>query len=586
MTRNTIASFLGYALQLSLAAEPLGGDPHVQQSAYIKSSGPLAQAIFGSSIALGGDTLVVGAPGETTVAVSDGAAYVYVRDGSGWSPQARLESPAPFFFENFGRSVAVSGETVVVGTSRYVSLQTGNAAYAFVRQGTSWSLETTLGSSNLEIGDNFGFSVAADGDTLVVGAYAEDSSAAGVNGNQASNATQNSGAAYVFVRDGTTWSQQAYLKASNPGADDNFGVSVAISGDTLVVSAPNEDSNATGVDGEQGNNLASGSGAVYVFVRQGTTWSQQAYLKASNTAPFDGFGGSVTVSGDTVVVAATGEDSSATGVNGDQANNAASAAGALYVFTRDGTTWGQEAYVKASNTGANDNFGFSLSLAGDVLVVGATGEDSNATGVNGDESNNGLGASGAAYLFRRDGTTWCQTAYLKASVTNANDFFGTSVVTDGDELAVGALLEDQLALDSGAAYVFELGVLAAVVFRNAGSNQASYAAAAFEIGGTFAATVDNALAGQLTSLLFAFDTPVSLTLGGGQTLLCLDFGSGELFTGSNLAPTSSAGGVDSYLLPVPALPSLVGFVFSSQAIQFGTPPFELSNAQDFTIGGF
>ncbi len=116
-----------------------------------------------------------------------------------------------------------------------------------------------------------------------------DSNATGVNGDQADNSAGNSGAAYVFTRDSTTWTQQAYLKASNTEANDYFGYSVTISGDTLVVGAPYEDSAATGVDGEQKYNLAADSGAAYVFTRGGTTWSQQAYLKASNTGSNDYF---------------------------------------------------------------------------------------------------------------------------------------------------------------------------------------------------------------------------------------------------------------------------------------------------------
>jgi hypothetical protein len=160
----------------------------------------------------------------------------------------------------------------------------------------------------------------------------EDSNATGVNGTQSDNSADASGAAYVFVRSGTTWSQQAYLKASNTGASDKFGYSVAIAGDTVVVGAYLEDSNATGVNGDGSNNSAINSGAAYVFVRSGTTWSQQAYLKASNTGANDLFGFLVAISGDTVVVGAYGEASNATGVNGTQSDNSASSAGAAYVF--------------------------------------------------------------------------------------------------------------------------------------------------------------------------------------------------------------------------------------------------------------
>ncbi len=192
-------------------------------------------------------------------------------------------------------------------------------------------------ASNTEAGDLFGHSVAVSGDTMVIGALWEDSNATGVNGNQRDNSATNSGAAYVFVRRGTNWSQQAYLKASNTGAGDVFGSSVSVSGDMVVIGANREDSAATGVNGNQRDNSATNSGTAYVFVRSGTNWSQRAYLKASNTGADDAFGRSVAVSGDTVVVGAGGvfssEDSSATGVNGNQNDNSAKDSGAAYVFT-------------------------------------------------------------------------------------------------------------------------------------------------------------------------------------------------------------------------------------------------------------
>jgi len=249
-------------------------------------------------------------------------------------------------------------------------------------------------------------------------------------------------------------SQQAYLKASNTGRDDHFGYSVAVSGDTLVVGAYWEQSSATGVNGDQGDNLADRSGAAYVFTRSGETWSQQAYLKASNTGADDFFGSSVAISGDTIVVGAYYEDSNATGVNGDQDNNDADDSGAVYVFTRSGETWSQQAYLKASNTGADDWFGHSVAVSGDMVVVGAFMEDSTATGIDGDDSDNSASNSGAAYVFTRSGTTWSQGAYLKASNTELGDVFGDSVAIDSDTVVVGASSATGSTENSGAAYVF------------------------------------------------------------------------------------------------------------------------------------
>ena len=360
-------------------------------------------------------------------------------------------------------------------------------------------------ASNTEANDHFGYSVAlsGDGNTLAVGVRYESSNATGIDGNQADNSAGGAGAVYVFTRSGSTWSQQAYVKASNTEIGDQFGFSVALSGDgnTLAVGAYTEDSNATGINGNQADNSASSSGAVYVFTRSGSTWGQQVYVKASNTDANDAFGYSVALSGDgntlavgaygeasyvgavyvfirsgstwaqqayvkassseasdwfgtsvalsgdgnTLAVGAFGEDSNATGVNGTQADNSASNAGAVYVFTRTGSAWSQQAYVKASNTEADDTFGMSVAMSGDgnTLAVGARQEHSNATGIGGNQADNSALYSGAVYVFTRSGSTWTQQAYVKASNSGLNDRFGTSVALsgDGNTMAVGAYRE-------------------------------------------------------------------------------------------------------------------------------------------------
>jgi hypothetical protein len=382
-------------------------------------------------------------------------------------------------YDYFGCSVSISADTVVVGANQEASNATGvngdqrnnnatssGAAYVFVRDGAMWTQQAYLKASNTQRHCFFGSAVSISGDTIVVGAYGEDSDASGVNGDQNNARSVQSGAAYVFVRNGTVWTQQAYLKASNNQYFAGFGYSVSISGDTIVVGAYTEYTNATGVNGPQNNTDAPFSGAAYVFVRDGITWTQQAYLKASNAELYDYFGTSVSISGDTIVVGANEEDSSATGVNGDQNSNDAINAGAAYVFVRAGTTWTQQAYLKASNTGAGDQFGVSVSISGDTIVVGANEEDSNAIGVNGVQSNNDARNAGAAYVFVRNGVTWIQQAYLKASNTGENDNFGFSVSILGDIIVASARYEGSNATGvngdqnndnapySGAAYVF------------------------------------------------------------------------------------------------------------------------------------
>ncbi len=323
-----------------------------------------------------------------------------------------------------------------------------------------WARQAYLKAGNSDAGDSFGTSVAVSGETVVVGAFREASNATGVNGDPANNLAHGAGAAYVFTRSGTVWTQQAYLKAGNSSSNDWFGGAVGVSDDTVVVGAWGESSNAT-----VGYPVVD-AGAAYIFMRSGMLWSQQAYLKAVNTGVEDYFGSSVSVSGDTVVVGARSEDSNATGVNGNAADNSASNAGAAYVYTRTGAGWALQAYLKASNSEPGDNFGHSVAVSGDTVVVGALFEDSNATGVNGNPANNAAPGAGAVYVFTRRGTAWMQQAYLKAATNGEGDLFGSSVAVSSDTVVVGAIYEDSSATgvngnpadnstsQAGAAYVF------------------------------------------------------------------------------------------------------------------------------------
>jgi hypothetical protein len=329
-------------------------------------------------------------------------------------------------------------------------------------------------ASNTGAQDRFGWAVSlsSDGQTLAVGAPDESSNATGIDGNQANEAAPSSGAVYVFVRSSTTWSQQAYIKASNAGANDAFGTAVSLSadGNWLAIGASNEASSASGVNGDQADNTAPGSGAVYVFYRQGSTWGQQAYLKASNTDSNDRFGETLSLSaqGNTLAIGARGESSGAAGVNGDQADNTSAFSGAAYVFVRDGAAWTQQAYIKPSNTGLNDQFGWQVSLSGDgaTLAVGAWGEDSSATGIDGDQADNTSGQSGAVYVFVRQGSMWTQQAYIKASNAASNDQFGiaVSLSTDGNTLAVSADGEDSSAVGVGGDQTDNLGSASGAVY--------------------------------------------------------------------------------------------------------------------------
>jgi len=361
-----------------------------------------------------------------------------------------------------------------------------------------------LKASNAAMGSHFGnggtleghgVALSGDGNTMAVGAPYESSGTKGINGNQNDKSVYSAGAVYVFTRTNNGWSQQAYIKASNPGQGDKFGhvVSLSQDGNTLAVSAVFEASAAKGIfslnnPGDQNDNSIPQAGAVYVFTRTGNTWSQQAYIKASNTGEAgvgdqlgdgDQFGFSLSLSADgsTLAVGAIGEDSGAKGVfssnnPGDQNDNSQPGSGAVYVYSRTGATWSQQAYVKPSNTDANDLFGYSVGLSadGNTLAASSYDEDGSARDIDG-VMDKGRRGSGAIYVFTRTGASWAQTAYLKASNAEGGDSLGYAIAIsqDGNTIAGGAADEDcmtpginppgcdndqRLDNSSGAVYVF------------------------------------------------------------------------------------------------------------------------------------
>jgi hypothetical protein len=406
----------------------------LKQVGYLKASNPSERAQFGDAVALSGDgnTLAVGARAESSAA-------------NGINP------PPPGFGGTGGNQAEAS------------ALSSG-AVYVFARQGNRWVQQAYLKASNPGINDQFGSLVAlsADGNTLAVSAYFEDSRAIGVNGDQADNSVEQSGAVYVFARTGAVWSQQAYLKASNTGEaedGDQFGFSLALSddGNTLAAGAISEDSADARINGNQADNSASSAGAVYVFVRTGNRWSQQAYIKSSSPNGADAndlFGYSVGLSadGNTLAVGSYDEAGSSNIINGPEDNNAPGT-GAVLVFTRSGTSWSRQAYLKASTQDRADSLGAWVAVSddGNTVAAGAPDEDSLTTGINTVESGHSgrIGtlddiSVGAAYVFVRSGASWSQQASFKASNSGIEDWFGVRLALsgDGNTLAVSAPNED------------------------------------------------------------------------------------------------------------------------------------------------
>jgi hypothetical protein len=376
----------------------------------------------GNAVAIDGDTAVVGASqADVDEFGASGAAYVYVRDadGDGWDRQATLLPDGERDWGLvFGRSVAIDGDTIVVGaTGAAVGDSRPGAAYVFVRDGDTWTQQAKLSTPDVRWGAEFGFSVAVDGDTVAVGVPGEhlgDDNAAGV--------------VYPFTRDGGTWTIGPRLAGSGVSSFGNFGWSVSLDGGTLLVGAPN--STARGVFRQ---------GAAYVFTDDGDGgWTERAMLLPSDPAPELAFGTSVDVDGGTAVVGASGP-----GLDYVPSH------GAAYVYEGDGAAWAEQAKLTSTGTHVNDRFGWSVGVDGGTVVVGAPYQGRTA-GVD-------LG-KGAAVVFTRDGDGWTQLRTLRGSDTAQGDHLGTAVAVSGDDVLAGAPnahVGD--VADQGAAYVFVPG---------------------------------------------------------------------------------------------------------------------------------
>jgi len=385
--------------------------------AKLTASDGVASDYFGGAVAISGNTAIVGASGNNPGNGNDaGAVYIFVKNGNSWTLQKKLGSiSGGGSGAAYGSAVAIDGDTAVVGAIHDATAQAGDtgAVYVLVRNGTTWTQQQKVTASDGDTGDLFGFSVALSGDTLLVGARSADTT----KGTDA-------GAAYVFVRNGTTWTQQQKVTASDGSAYNLFGLSVALSGDTAFVGCPNA-STAGGL----------GAGAAYVFTRSGSTWTQSQKLTASDGSDSDFFGIAVALDSDSAVIGAYNDDP------GGLSN-----AGSAYVFTRSGSTWSQQQKLVAADAAADDNFGRRIAMSGDTALVGAPLDDT-AGGVN----------AGSAYVFTRSGSTWSQLTRIAASDGATSDSFGDSVGISGSMAIVGAYLDDiGTTTNAGSAHVFEL----------------------------------------------------------------------------------------------------------------------------------
>ena len=393
------------------AEYPLTIDPLFTLQRRLTATDAKSQDYFGHSVALDGNTALVGAPYDDVDHQDQGSVYVFVRNGTTWTEQAHLKAADGANLDLFGWVVALDGDTAIVGAYNGPGTAGADqgAVYVFVRQGTSWSQQARLNSSDGVAAGNFGTVLALDGDTALVGAPS-----------YRVNQVLAPGAAYVFVRNGVAWTEQARLTANDGEDSDQFGAAVSVEDGTAIIGAPADD---------VGNNVNQGS--AYVFTRNGVLWGARQKLTGSNPAANDFFGNSLAIDGATALVGAYMRFSDDLGM--------------VYVFERGPTGWTETTTIGSINRGTGAHFGISVALSGDRAVIGAS---------------LGLFEPGpdqrTAYVFQRLGRDFYQVRQLGPELGTADDRFGYAVAFDGDTVLVGAHRGDVTATDQGAAYAFLL----------------------------------------------------------------------------------------------------------------------------------
>lgn len=362
---------------------------------------------LGYVVAIDGDTAVIGAHEDDPNGLASGSAYVFTRTGNRWNQQAKLQASDGAAGDKFGFSVSVSGDTILVGAllDDDQGSNTGSV-YVFTRSGNQWSQQAKLQTADgTETGFSaFGKNVSLSGNTALI----------------AANVDFNTGGVYVFVRNGSTWSQQAKLEAVGGSVFDHFGTALSLSGDTALIGAHRDDD--TGTD----------SGSAYVFVRSGSSWSQQAKLLGSDSGTHDFFGWDVSVAGDIALIGAP------------LSYHQEVRGGSVYVFRRNGNSWAQQTKLVADDGVTYDYFGYSVSLSGTTALIASYKDD--------DNGNN----SGSAYVFNHSSNGWNQVAKLLPADGMFQDYFGVSASLSGDTALIGANEDNDSGTDSGSAYLFDL----------------------------------------------------------------------------------------------------------------------------------
>jgi hypothetical protein len=376
----------------------------------------IADDLGGYSVAVAGDTVLYGAPGENLADIGGvGAVYAWRRNGSAWTIQQRIVPSTVSAGMSFGSASAIAGDSAFIGAElARVAAQTRGAVFHYTRINNSFELQGQIVAMDGAAGDRFGFAMALSGDTLVVAA--PEANVADI---------ADAGAVYVFVRNGTGWSEQAKLTAGDlVTSTPAFGTSVAIDGDTVLVSSP-----SGGVQDQ---------GLVFVFVRSGGGWTRQATLTGFDSANQDLFGQGLALRGNLAVIGAPGDDI-----------GAAANRGSARVFFRSGSAWTETTQLTNPGGAANDQFGRAVAMTDDAVVVTANAADQS-----------GNLDAGVAYAYARTASTLAGSPTLLFDATSrSGDFFGYAVAADRLRAVVGAPLQDlagpQGNPDPGAAYVFD-----------------------------------------------------------------------------------------------------------------------------------
>jgi hypothetical protein len=391
---------------------------------------------FGREVAISGEYAIIGSPfkDDDKIGKNTGAVYIFKSESDGWEEMQKLVASDPAIDDNFGISVAINGDYAFVGAwqededaSGTNSQSNAGSVYVFKNVDGTWVETQKLVTSDRTAGDYFGVSIALNDSFAIIGAYREDHDALG------ENSLTESGSAYVFKNVDNSWIEVQKLVTADRGKEDWFGVNISISDDYIVISSYKED------EDEYGNNTLDLAGSAYIFKYSNGRFIQEAKLVSSDREEGDYFGSAVSISGDYAFIAAYQEEDD----TNDQ--NAKTNAGSVYVFKNKNGNWEETQKIVATDRGSFDFFGWDVSVSGDYALIG---------------QNPSFSSDRYVYAYRNINGTWSEMQKLVAS--DAGKFFGGSLFLEDKIAIIGASQDDKDAdgensiSGAGSAYIFSL----------------------------------------------------------------------------------------------------------------------------------